>query len=100
MFVHHVYFWLKDADSNEALDQQAEGLRQLSTVKTIKTVHIGKPANTSRDVIDGSYSFSLLTTFESEADHDLYQEDPVHLKFIEDCKSLWSKVLVYDSVDL
>jgi hypothetical protein len=97
MFVHHVFFWLKEPQNQEAYNTQAEGLRQLSTIGTIKMVHIGKPATTERDVIDGSYTFSLLTVFDTEADHDIYQEDPIHLKFIADCKHLWKKVLVYDS---
>ena len=97
MFVHHVFFWLNEPDNQEAYNTQAEGLRQLSTISNIKMVHVGKPASTKRDVIDGSYTFSLLTVFDSEADHDSYQEDPIHLKFIADCKPLWKKVLVYDS---
>jgi hypothetical protein len=97
MFVHHVFFWLKEPGNQEAYNQLAEGLRQLSTIGTIRMVHIGKPAGTDRDVIDTSYAFSLLTVFDSEADHDSYQEDPIHLKFIENCKHLWKKVQVYDS---
>jgi hypothetical protein len=48
-------------------------------------------------VIDRSYDYCLLTTFEEEAGHDVYQTHPIHLKFIEDCASLWEKVLIYDS---
>ncbi|MDH4059117.1 MAG: Dabb family protein, partial [Cyclobacteriaceae bacterium] len=29
---------------------------------------------------------------------DTYQTHPIHLKFIEECSSLWSKVIVYDSI--
>jgi len=96
IFVHHVYFWLKDpADKNKLI----EGLEKLSKAPTIKTFHIGQPAGTNRDVIDRSYSISWLLTFNNAADQDSYQSDPIHLKFVEECAHLWNKVIVYDSVD-
>jgi Stress responsive A/B Barrel Domain len=99
LFVHHVYFWLNNANSSEDLTKLLEGLEKLSKVKTIKMFHIGKPAGTNRDVIDGSYSVSWLLLFNNRADQDSYQTDPVHLKFIDECKHLWKKVVVYDSID-
>lgn len=100
LFVHHVYFWLKNAGSKEDLDKLVAGLKKLSAVKTIKQFHIGKAAGTSRDVIDSSYAVSWLTLFDNKADQDSYQEDPIHKKFVEECSSLWSKVIVYDSIDM
>jgi hypothetical protein len=41
----------------------------------------------------------LLLTFKNDADQASYQIDPDHLAFVAECKSLWSKVIVYDSVD-
>jgi hypothetical protein len=61
--------------------------------------HIGRPAATKREVIDSGYSLSWLTIFENAKDQDDYQIDPIHLKFVEECASLWSRVVVYDSVD-
>jgi hypothetical protein len=69
-------------------------------VKTIKSFHIGQPAPTNRDVIDRSYAASWLVLFENGTDQDSYQTDPIHLKFVEECSSLWTKVIVYDSVDV
>ena len=100
IFVHHVYFWLKNTGNAEDLSKLLAGLKKLSTVKSIKQFHVGKPAATSREVIDGSYSVSWLTLFDNKADQDSYQTDPIHLKFVEECSSLWSKVIVYDSVDM
>ena len=100
MFVHHVYFWLKNPDSKEDKAKLIDGLRKLSKVKTIKSFHIGQPAATNRDVIDRSYSVSWLLFFDSAADQDSYQIDPIHLKFVEECSSVWNKVVVYDSIDI
>ena len=99
-FVHHVYFWLKNPDSPDDKNKLIEGLKKLSKVKTIRTFHMGQPAPTNRDVIDRSYSISWLLFFDSKADQDSYQSDPVHLKFVEECSSLWAKVIVYDSIDI
>jgi hypothetical protein len=100
MFVHHVYFWLKNSDSKDDKKKLVEGLTKLSKVKTIRMFHIGQPAPTNRDVIDRSYSISWLVLFDKAADQDSYQTDPIHLKFIEECSSVWSKVVVYDSVNV
>ncbi|HEY0680079.1 MAG TPA: Dabb family protein [Chitinophagaceae bacterium] len=99
LFVHHVYFWLKNPGNETDLKKLAEGLVKLTKIKTIKMYHIGKPADTDRGVIDTSYSLSWLTIFENKAGQDSYQTDPIHLKFVEECAGLWSKVVVYDSVD-
>ena len=100
IFIHHVYFWLKNASSNEDLQKLIQGLQKLSKVKTIRTFHIGKPADTNRDVIDRSYSVSWMLMFDSKDDEESYQVDPIHLKFVEECKHLWEKVVVYDSVNV
>jgi len=100
LFVHHVYFWLNNPDSVEDRKKLTEGLEKIAKVKTIKMFHIGKPAGTNRDVIDVSYSISWLLLFDNLADQESYQTDPIHLKFIDDYKHLWKKVLVYDSIDV
>ncbi|MDH5475859.1 MAG: Dabb family protein, partial [Cyclobacteriaceae bacterium] len=76
-----------------------KGLEELVTIETIKTKHLGVPAKTDRDVIDSSYSYSLLLMFDNKADQDIYQTHPTHLKFIEENQQYWKKVVVYDSVD-
>lgn len=98
-FIHHVYFWLNNPGNNEDLESLLSGLKKLSAVKTIKNFYIGKPAGTNREVIDSSYSVSWLLFFESKADQDSYQVDPIHLKFVDDCKHLWKKVIVYDTIN-
>lgn len=99
IFIHHVYFWLKNAGNIEDRDKLVDGLQKLSKAKTIKQFHIGKPANTRRDVIDSSYAVSWMLVFENDEDQAIYQGDPIHLKFIEECSHLWSRVVVYDAVD-
>ena len=100
IFIHHVYFWLKNTGNIADRDKLVEGLKKLSKATTIKQFHIGKPANTNREVIDSSYAVSWMLIFDNDADQATYQTDPIHLKFIEECSNLWSKVVVYDAVDV
>ena len=100
MFIHHVYFWLKNPDSEDDQARLIEGLKKLSKVDTIKKFYIGIPAATNRDVIERSYSVSWLLFFDNPSAQDSYQTDPIHLKFVEECSSLWNKVVVYDSIDV
>ena len=98
--VHHVFFWLKEPKNEAHKKQLAAALNELLKVKTIKMSHIGTPAGTeSRNVVDHSYSFSYLVMFDNQADQDAYQINPIHTKFVEENSHLWSKVVVYDSVD-
>ena len=98
LFVHHVYFWLEHPGSVADRDALLEGLKKLSTVPTIQQFHIGIPAATDRDVIDTSYGCSWLAIFANPQDQDIYQTHPIHLHFIDTCKHLWKKVIVYDSI--
>lgn len=97
MLVHQVYFWLNNPQNEMDHAKLLKGLRSLLTISSIDSGDIGVPAATeARDVVDHSYAFSYNVRFKSIEDHDSYQTDPVHLKFIEDCSGLWSKVQVYD----
>lgn len=98
LFVHHVYFWLKQPVTQEMRTKFEAELRKLVKVETIVDYHLGVPAPTGRDVIDTTYSYSLLTLFRNKADQDIYQTHPIHLKFIEESQDLWEKVIVYDSI--
>ena len=100
VFVHHVYFWLKKPITNENRNKFEQALKELVKVETILDNHLGIPASTNRDVIDSSYSYSLLVTFKSIEDQEIYQTHPIHLKFIEDCQDLWDRVVVYDTVSI
>jgi hypothetical protein len=98
--VHHVFFWLKEPKNEAHKKQLIKGANELLKIKSIKMSHIGFPAGTeSRDVVDHSYSVSYMVMFDSQADQDAYQVDPIHLKFVEENQHLWNKVIVYDSVD-
>ncbi len=98
LFIHHVYFWLAKPENKDDHAALLAGLQALSNVPAIRQFHIGVPADTNRDVIETSYAFSWLAIFHTKGEQDAYQTDPIHLYFVETCKHLWEKVIVYDSV--
>ena len=95
--IHSVYFWLKD----EAKDRRKEfeaALGELVKIPEIKQAHWGVPAGTEeRPVTDHSFDYSLVLSFETQEKHDVYQDHPDHHVFVNQCKDLWSKVVVYDT---
>ncbi len=96
-FVHHVFFWLKNPDSSADKAKLIAGLRGLTAIDTIRRWQIGEPAATRRGVIDSSYSVSWTLMFDSAADQQAYQVDPIHLNFVEENAALWERVTVYDT---
>ena len=96
MFVHTVFFWLKKELSEEQRKAFFKGADTLTTIKPNVLIATGTPASTDRPIIDRSYDYGLTCIFESLEDHDKYQVDPVHLKFVENHANDWEKVLIYD----
>jgi plasmid stabilization system protein ParE len=99
VFVHHVFFWLKEPKNPEARRQFEKGLQELIKVPQIQSSHIGTPVESPREVVDDSFTYSYMAFFKNKEDQDIYQTHPIHLKFIEDCQHLWQKVVVYDAMD-
>lgn len=103
-FIHMVYFWLKPDEPGEDQISYREAFLEfliefIDNIPFIKEKHIGVPGGTfAREVVDASYHFSLLVTFNDKAEHDEYQEHPAHKKFIENTNYLLNRVQVYDSV--
>lgn len=96
---HHVFFWLKNPDSKEDLAKLLAGIKTLGQIETVRGIHVAVPASTEkRDVVDASYQASELLFFDDVEGQFAYQIHPIHLKFVEDCEHLWSKVVVYDSI--
>lgn len=100
MFIHTVYFWLKNGTSAAAQRQLAEDCRELlGKIPTVRHLWAGKPAMTPREVVDNSYGVGLTVVLDDAAGHDVYQEHPLHKEFIERNKAHWARVQVYDFVE-
>jgi hypothetical protein len=100
-FTHVVYFYLNNPDNPEDRLAFENSLKKfLDNSLYAKTKFIGIPAQTLREVVDNSFTYSLILSFPSKEIQDKYQEEPAHLVFIEESSHLWGKVQVYDSVGI
>ncbi|WP_111597662.1 Dabb family protein [Chitinophaga skermanii] len=99
--VHHVFFWLKNPDSEEDKQKLVAGVKKLKNIPTVKVLHVGVVASTEkREVVDNSWHVSELMFFADLAGQATYQTHPLHLDFIKECGHLWEKVLVYDMLEV
>lgn len=100
-FAHTVYFWFNNPDNQADRDLFEASLKKfLDNSKFAKTNFIGTPPKATREVVDGSFTYSLIVTFESAEAQEGYQKEQAHLTFIDECKHLWKKVIVYDSLGI
>ncbi len=98
MFVHTVYFWLReDLTEEQRKAFKEEGIDSLKKIEAAYTVYTGSPAQTDRPVIDRTYDFGLTVVLEDLQHHDYYQVDPIHKEFVEKFGDYWTKVTIYDA---
>jgi hypothetical protein len=96
-FFHSVYFWLNEPSSAAKREEFLTALKKMKAIPGIRHAFIGEPAGTARDVVDNSYTFYWLVTFDDKKGWQVYNDHPLHDEFRKKA-SLWKKVLVYDSV--
>lgn len=96
MFIHCVYFWLRDDLSSEEHAAFVDGATSLTTIETVRHGFLGAPAGTDRPIIDRSYSYGLVCVFDDVKGHDAYQDHPVHDDFRDTCSAYWKEVKIYD----
>jgi len=96
MFSHIVIFWTDPAKPT-APDEVIAGAKQyLASIPGVANFHLGKMAPSHRDVVDQSYQVGLSIQFENKKAQDDYQDHPMHLEFVDKCRALWTRVVVYD----
>lgn len=96
--VHYVLFWLKEGLSEKEVNDFTQFFEELKRIPGIVSLKYGKPAKTNpRPVVDNSFSYNLIVTFENLEAVNVYEHHPIHLNAIEKFKHLWTKVVVHDS---
>lgn len=96
-FLHHVFFWLNEPDSAAARQEFLTALRKMEAIPTVRQSYIGTPAGTPRDVVDNSWTFYWLVTFDDRQGWQVYNDHALHDEFRKK-SPLWKKVQVYDVV--
>lgn len=98
MFIHAVYFWLRDDLSPADTSRFVAGLESLRAIEDVRDGWIGLPAATDRPVIDRSYSRALVLLFDDAKAQERYQRHPVHDRFRDECSGYWTAIRIYDSI--
>lgn len=98
MLVHTVVFWLKKDLSKDERNFFFSEVKALGDITSVKDFHLGAPAATpKRSVVEDSYDFAITVVLKDMDAHDEYQGDPIHLEFIDKCKDMWERVVIYDA---
>ena len=99
LIVHNVYFWLKEGITEVEEKDFMNFFEELKKVPGPKALRFGKPApTTARDVVDNSFSYYLLVTFNTMDDINTYEHHPIHLGAVDKFSKYWTKVQVKDAI--
>ncbi|NGM65598.1 Dabb family protein [Sphingobacterium sp. SGR-19] len=99
IILHSVYFWLKEDISEEEEQDFLNFFEELRKVPGVQTLQYGKPAPTNpRPVVDNSFQYNLLVTFQNMEDINTYETHPKHTAAAEKYSKYWTKVEVRDTI--
>ncbi len=96
---HNVFFQLKDPTPTNVAALVAACHQYLNVQAGIVFFAAGplcQDLNRPVNVMDWHVGLHLV--FVDKAAHDTYQDDPMHLKFVEENKPTWAGVRVFDSL--
>jgi len=98
-YSHYLLFWLKPELTEKQVTDFAQFFEELHKLPYLKSLHYGRPANSSpRKVLDNSFSYNVVMTFDSLADLEAYGKLPKHLEIVKKYSVFWDKMMVHDSV--
>jgi hypothetical protein len=100
-FTHVVYFWLHNPEDPNERKQFETALQKLfNNSLYTKTNFLGSPPSATREVVDDSFTYAMIVTFESAAAQQAYQQEKAHLEFIKEAGHLLKNYVVYDAVGI
>ena len=96
---HSVFFTLSDSSEEKIQQLVDDAYKYLTTGEGVVSLHAGpRIADLDREVNDDQFHVALIVIFESREAHDVYQELPDHLTFIERNKGNWAGIRVFDAM--
>lgn len=96
---HIVFFTLRDR--SEAAQEALIAACHKYLTDHPGTVHFSagfRAEAYTRAVNDKAFDVALVLVFETQADHDRYQEAPRHKQFITEQSANWAEVRVFDAL--
>jgi hypothetical protein len=95
---HSVFFTLADSSDEKIQQLIDDAYKYLTTGDGLVSVHCGgRITDLDRPVNDDQFHVALIVIFESREAHDVYQDLPDHLTFVERNKGNWAEVRVFDA---
>lgn len=96
---HNVFFKLKD-NSPTNVQALVDACKKYLNVQAGIVFFAAGPLcpDLARDVNDRNWDVGLHIVFVDKAAHDAYQDDAMHVKFVDDQKPTWAGVRVFDSL--
>ena len=96
---HCVFFALKDNTPENCQTLVDECNTYLNRPDGVVSMYVGiREADLDREVNDADFDVSLVVVFENRQTHDVYQDHPEHLTFVERNKQSWRSVRVFDAL--
>jgi len=96
---HCVFFSLKDNTPENCQTLVDQCNEYLDRPDGVLSMHVGiRDGDLDREVNDSDFDVSLVIVFENRQMHDVYQDHPEHLTFIERNKQTWRNVRVFDAI--
>lgn len=96
---HCVFFALKNNTPENCQALVDECNTYLNRPGGVVSMHVGiREADLDREVNDADFDVSLVLVFENRQAHDVYQDHPEHVTFIERNKETWRSVRVFDAL--
>ena len=97
--LHYVLFWLREDLTEKEVEDFVAFFEELKQIEGINSLSYGRPAATHpRPVVDNSFSYNLIVTFDSLKEVGVYENHPVHLEAIKKYSNYWTKVVVHDTI--
>jgi len=97
MLIHSVFFYLKSDLTDEQRAAFRAGVETLKDIEDASSVYVGSPAGTAeRPVVDTTYDVGLTVIVDDVPAHDRYQDHPIHHAFVNEFKTYWDRVQIYD----
>ena len=97
MLIHNVFFWLRPEVTAAERTVFEAALADLTKDPDVRAGYYGLPGATApRPVVETGYDYGLVLVFDDVAAEARYQNTPVHVKFLEDHKPKFERVVVYD----
>ena len=97
---HCVFFTLKESTPEKCQALLDDCNTYLRRPDGVVSLYAGlRVEDLTRPVNDNDFDVSLVVVFDDRAAHDVYQDHPEHLTFIERNKESWKNVRVFDSVE-